>query len=268
MKGNIIIKRLKTIEELTAMQKIEEFVWKMPPIPIHQTYTAINHGGIILGAYSKEKLIGFLYSFPGYDGKSSYLCSHMLGVLSEYRKFGIGEKMKLKQAELAKSLGFSVIIWTYDPLESVNAYFNIHKLSATGAFYKENHYGSMKDELNEGLPSDRIQIEWNLNEEISKRESLPVENARVLLIKDKNDRPELTSEFTDDFNSESEPWLVAIPSDFQNLKRNNLNLAKEWRITTRKVMKSLFKLEYKAKDVVRTKDQTFYVFTKDKRGGN
>src|SRR5699024_10712291 len=93
----------------------------------------------------------------------AYLCSHMLGILPEYRKGGLGVKMKLKQADIAKALGYQMITWTFDPLESLNAYVNLHKLGAVAAHYKPNHYGSMDDKLNKGLPSDRIQIEWYLN---------------------------------------------------------------------------------------------------------
>src|SRR5699024_12323394 len=100
------------------MQRVEAQVWKMDPIPIHQTFTALQNGGIILGAFDNKKLIGFLNSFPGFIRGNTHLCSHMLGILPEYRTVGLGEKMKLKQAKLAREAGYSLISWTFDQLES------------------------------------------------------------------------------------------------------------------------------------------------------
>lgn len=115
---NVVIRALTTMEELKQMQEIETAVWQMPPLPVHQTFTALNNGGIILGAFDDKKLIGFLYSFAGFDGHVSYICSHMLGILPAYRASGLGVQMKIKQAEIARDMGYQMITWTFDPLES------------------------------------------------------------------------------------------------------------------------------------------------------
>ncbi|WP_201261483.1 hypothetical protein [Metalysinibacillus jejuensis] len=58
----IEIKELTTIEEMAQVQQLEVAVWKTTPLPTHQTLTAIKHGGIIVGAYDKDKLVGFSVS--------------------------------------------------------------------------------------------------------------------------------------------------------------------------------------------------------------
>ncbi|WP_099157534.1 GNAT family N-acetyltransferase [Virgibacillus ndiopensis] len=263
MQNTIEIRQLTTLKELDALQKVEESVWHMPPTPIHQTYTALNHGGVLLGAFDEEKMIGFIYSFAGFDGKEPYLCSHMLGILYEYRKDGLGMKMKFKQAEIAEKMGYPMMTWTFDPLESLNAYLNLHKIGAVGAYYKENHYGSMDDGLNQGLPTDRIQIEWRFNERRSSH-ALNFDKAKILLKVNMDGHPIITDTFKDNVDLTSDGWFVAIPERFQSIKQKNPQLGKEWRFKTRKVFQSLFLKGFKAVDVIRDDSNpiSYYYFSK------
>ncbi|MFA1820898.1 GNAT family N-acetyltransferase [Virgibacillus oceani] len=219
------------------------------------------NGGVILGAYDQDEIIGFLYSFPGFDGERTYLCSHMLGIMADYRKDGLGKKMKLKQAEIAKQKGFSRINWTFDPLESLNAYLNLHKLCAVGARYKENHYGYMNDDLNQGLPTDRIQIEWGLDKDRLDK-TVPLEKEKILLDGDKN-QPILMDRFSTELTS-SEQWFVAIPVNFQKMKVEDFEMAKAWRYKTRKVFQALFSKGYVATDLIRHHEDgtCYYYFSK------
>ena len=258
----IEIREITTIEELHQLQQVERAVWEMPSIPIHQTFTAMKNGGIILGAYSGEKMVGFLYSFAGFDSNSVYLCSHMLGILPEYRKADLGVKMKLKQAQLAKDKGYDMITWTFDPLESKNAYLNLHKLGAIGAVYRTNHYGDLNDKLNQGLPTDRILIKWDLNKSTKKRENHSLDMGKVLLTADKFGKP-IASDVTGTLSSDK--WFVAIPRDIQTMKQTDFELAKEWRYQTRKIFKQLFAVGYQATDLLLDTNEnfiSFYVFTK------
>ena len=59
--------------------------------------------------------------------------------------------------------------WTYDPLESRNAYLNVHKLGAACRSYIRDYYGPMADGLNVGLPSDRLRVEWWISSERVRR---------------------------------------------------------------------------------------------------
>src|SRR5699024_5180647 len=120
----ITLKELTTIKELEQMELIEQGVWDMSPLPIHQTLTAIKNGGIIIGAFDDNKIIGFSYAFAGFKDGQTYLCSHMLGIEEDYRSKKIGEQMRQKQQEIAIRKGYKEIHWTYDPLETRNAYLN------------------------------------------------------------------------------------------------------------------------------------------------
>ncbi|SES92693.1 Predicted acetyltransferase, GNAT superfamily [Oceanobacillus limi] len=258
----IQIRRLTTIEELYQMAEVEEAVWVAPPTPIHQTYTASYNGGLMLGAFDGDKMIGFQYSFAGFDGKKPYLCSHMLGILPAYRGRGLGVKMKQKQAEVAREMGYEMMTWTFDPLESLNAYLNLHKLGGVGAAYKVNHYGMMDDGLNTGLPTDRIQIEWWFNEENLSYDADALAEENLLLEVNSKGEPVKTKHFTDKLDHEKDFWFVAVPSSFQQLKKRNQELAIVWRYETREVFQALFHHGYKATDLVRHEGASYYYFTK------
>lgn len=261
MVNQIKIKKVTSMKELPKIQKLEKSIWNMPPTPVHQTFTALNNGGIILGAYDGDDMVGYLYSFAGFDGKNSYLCSHMLGMLEPYRKGGIGVQMKWRQAEIAKNMGYPYITWTFDPLESLNAYLNLHKLGATGAYYKENHYGEMEDDLNQGLPTDRIQIIWYLDDHKNKKANRINENNVLLNISD--NKPTITEAFENDIFNNRGGWFVAIPVNFQEIKRKDIELAKKWRYETRKVFQALFLHGYQATDIVHNREKgiSYYYFS-------
>src|SRR5699024_7508450 len=106
------------------VQRLENQIWVDDAIPTHQTSTAVKHGGIMIGAYIDEQLVGFSYGWPGFSKGETYFCSHNMGIDEQYRSLGIGEKLKRKQRDLARKKGYEFISWTYDPLETRNGYLN------------------------------------------------------------------------------------------------------------------------------------------------
>lgn len=263
MAGNIDVRQLFTTEELAKTQEVERAVWNMEPVPLHQSFTAIKNGGISLGAFDGDKMIGYVYGFPGFSNGKIYLCSHMLGILPEYRGLQIGKLLKNEQAKIARELGYSLMTWTFDPLESRNAHLNLNKLRARGAVYSPDHYGELTDDLNQGLPSDRLIIEWSLNEQ-PLEPILSVQADNVLLDSDAKGDPHVTEAFQQDTLSLSNEYFVKIPLNFQDIKQDNIALAKKWRLMTRKVFVHLFEKGYHATDVIFSDDQSwgYYVLSR------
>ncbi|MEX3625691.1 GNAT family N-acetyltransferase [Viridibacillus arvi] len=260
------IKKLVDIEEIRATQLIEEQVWNLPVTPIHQTYTASKNGGMILGAYDNDELVGYQYSFPGFKNGQAYLCSHMLGVLPAYQKGGLGEKLKAAQKECALKMGYSLIVWTYDPLESVNAYLNLHKLKGIAASYLEDHYGVMEDPLNKGIPTDRFLVEWWIcSDHIQSEQKNDEKQSYEPLIEtelDKSQFPIIRTET--ELIKDKDVVLIPIPENFQQMKQQQPNLALEWRYKTRKWFQELCFNNYVAVDVRRNSKEkvSYYVFRK------
>ena len=61
--------------------------------------------------------------------------------------------------------GITLITWTFDPLQSRNAHLNIAKLGGVVRTYCVNYYGNAKSELDRGLDTDRLFIEWWIGSE-------------------------------------------------------------------------------------------------------
>jgi predicted GNAT superfamily acetyltransferase len=123
-------------------------------------------GGQVIGAWSGELLAGFLLALPGLRHGAeagpghAYLHSHMLAVDTEFRNHGLGRRLKLAQRENALSRGIRCIEWTFDPLQPLNAHFNITKLGAIVCRYLPNHYGNSTSQLQAGAPTDRLVAQW------------------------------------------------------------------------------------------------------------
>lgn len=257
----IELRELKKRDELLEVQRLEQLVWDMAPIPLHQTMTAVKHGGLIIGAYSQQQLVGFSYGFAGYAEDEAYLCSHMLGIHPDFRSQKIGERLKEHQRKLALEKGYRRIVWTYDPLESRNAYLNLTKLRGICSTYIENCYGEMEDGLNKGLPSDRFEIHWYVDAPHLTSEPTRDEGVAVSLgsISWEEDHPMFypTGEVMD-----APVYTLPIPKDFQSLKQQNPELAYAWRIQTRAVFQELFAKGYCATELVQGQDENRYLFVK------
>jgi predicted GNAT superfamily acetyltransferase len=165
----IEIQELKAIEQFRDAVHLQQVIWGFEEIellPVRLFVVASKIGGQSLGAYDGDRMIGFALAIPGLKtGAKTYLHSHIAGVLPEYRNYGIGRRLKLRQREDAMPRGIDLIEWTFDPLEIKNAYFNIERLGAVVRRFVRNQYGVTTSHLHGGLPTDRCIAEWWLKTE-------------------------------------------------------------------------------------------------------
>ncbi|MDF2874185.1 MAG: hypothetical protein K0R22_868, partial [Sporomusa sp.] len=231
------------LQDFYAMQELEHLVWQMPhSLPLHQVVTVAKNGGILVGAFVGSLMVGLLYSFPGYLNKQAYLCSHMLGIREGWRQRGLGERLKLAQAEAARAAGYSLVTWTYDPLESVNANLNISKLGAVCSTYIVNCYGEMNDNLNQGLPSDRFQVAWWLEQpkELVLPSGKEYQAIRWRRCGESLIQPVGEAGLSVESLDKVVRVTVTVPADIQAIKVQDVALAKAWRLLTRHTFVSLF----------------------------
>lgn len=304
------VRVLETPEEIQTIEALQRLIWRGPEseiVPAHMILATIKNGGLVIGAYVKQeavlnnkqvdithrtdhdsfrKLVGFVYGFPGFTPNSEKLeikhCSHMLGVDPEFRGHGIGYYLKRVQWQLVRNRGIETITWTYDPLLSLNAYLNVHKLGAVCKTYVRNLYGDLNDELNRGLPSDRFQVElWVNSKRVDRRLSRKTRRSldlahyfdagvEIINPSELGDRgwalpgqtpPELEKSIS---NKEQNLLLVEIPADFVAMKEFDMELSLEWRNHTRMLFEFLFKLDYLVTDFVflsGANPRSFYVLT-------
>jgi predicted GNAT superfamily acetyltransferase len=265
MNSNISIRLLETNNDMRLIQVLEGEVWGMEPIPTHQTYTASKNGGLLIGAFASEKLVGFSYGFPGFLKGKSYLCSHMLGIHPDYQQMGIGKLLKDKQRTLAQEMGYDLITWTFDPLESRNAYLNVSKLYAICNTYLENCYGEMTDGLNKGLPTDRLQIEWWILSDRVESKWMPKDVAYkhpFELSKSAKGHPMISVDFGAILTN-NDGYEIPVPTYFQLIKKNEPELALQWRMKIREVFQALFVIGYVVIGLRKSdEDVQYYQFVK------
>lgn len=163
MASDLVIRLLESPADHQLLQEAQELIWGAgAAVVLDQTIAACKFGGVAVGAFDGERLIGFCYGFPAFDGREVWLHSHILGVLPEYRSRGLGATLKEAQADEARAIGYRRMTWTYDPLEAPNAKLNIAKLGGVVKQYLVDCYGELPDALNAGMPTDRFLLEWDL----------------------------------------------------------------------------------------------------------
>lgn len=244
MSAKIVIEPVLDLEGFHECERLQKEVWGFDDIsvvPDHVLLTVVKGGGLLLGAFAEEgdhrEMVGFVLSFFGRseDGTLKH-CSLMAAVKEGWRDKGLGYKLKLAQREHVLHQGVGLITWTFDPLESRNAHFNLNKLGCVVANFYVNYYGSLRDERNWGLPTDRFLCEWHLRAprvERRLREGYPAFSGglyRELPCVNPTDGLEPSQARLD---LDEEELLVQIPPDFQALRRRSMELALRWRLSTR-----------------------------------
>jgi predicted GNAT superfamily acetyltransferase len=164
MSPKIDIRPLTDRDDLKTVVRLQRQIWGFEDvdlIPLRLFVVASKIGGQVYGAFDGAQLIGFCMSIPGLKpGGKTYLHSHMLGVLPQYRNARVGRSLKLIQRDDALARGIDLIEWTFDPLEIKNAFFNMERLGAIVRRYVPNQYGTTSSPLHGGLPTDRCIAEW------------------------------------------------------------------------------------------------------------
>ena len=175
----ITIRHCTTVPEYDECVRVEHAVWGTEiSVPNGMFIVAHHTGGQVFAAYDGPKIVGFtlavagLRKFSPHPGQltaggkyTPFMHSHMTAVLSEYRNQGVGRRLKLFQREDALRRQISLVEWTFDPLETKNAYFNFARLGVIVRRYIPNCYGITDSPLHSGIPTDRFVPEWWLDSE-------------------------------------------------------------------------------------------------------
>ena len=158
------IRPLHTIDEFRQVLALEKAIWGYEDsddaVGIPVFVITVKRGGILLGAFDGDRMIGFVYSLAGLKHGAPTQWSHMLGVVAQYRATGIGRELKLEQRRIAVEMGLDLLEWTYDPLVAVNAHLNFNRLGVVVDDYVLNVYGDSSSPLHKGTPTDRFIAQW------------------------------------------------------------------------------------------------------------
>jgi predicted GNAT superfamily acetyltransferase len=166
MTASLEVRKCQTLEEFHLCVALQREVWGEVDLELEPTamFVVASHtGGQVLGAFDGERLAGFTMAVVGWRDSAPYLHSHMTAVHPDYRNRGVGRMLKLFQREDALLRGIRLVLWTFDPLEFRNAYFNLNRLGAISREFLPNLYGVTTSPLHRGLPTDRLVAEWQLD---------------------------------------------------------------------------------------------------------
>jgi predicted GNAT superfamily acetyltransferase len=278
------IRPLTSLADFHAAEDVQRAAWDSDDIdvvPLHLMLSMAKNGGVALGAFAQDRLVGFVLGFLGasnrYGAEAPVTvklkhCSHMLGVLPQWQNRGVGYALKVAQREAVLNQGVRLMTWTYDPLESKNARLNIAKLGAVCNTYIRDYYGELNDDLNRGLATDRFQVDWWI---ASRRiETRLTRHRPPLLLRHYLDvnAPIINAVQWDDRNlpvcsdpiepPRSVQFLVEFPADFQAVKRADNALAVTWRLHLRSICEAAFASGYTVIDCLHEPGQrarSFYV---------
>lgn len=250
-KAGVEIRLLEDVDDFTLVAELFQSIWtkqgEASPVNVETLRALSKAGSYVGGAFEHDELVGACFGFFAAPEQRA-LHSHIAGVSSRMRGRSVGFALKVHQRAWALEEGLDEISWTFDPLISRNAHFNLVKLAATPTSYHRNFYGHMADALNGADDTDRMLVTWY------------VRDPRVVAACHGGPVPEIDEIDTEKINAEEmsvEPLLsvggdlgplrhrtdarlvrVALPRDIETLRLTEPARATAWRLALRETLGS------------------------------
>ncbi|HEY0671753.1 MAG TPA: hypothetical protein VGD27_05780 [Longimicrobiales bacterium] len=239
------IRDLKSPAELQACVALQRETWgadfnEIVPAAILQVVQYV--GGVAAGAFDElDNMLGFVFGITGIEqtphGVVPVHWSDMLAVRKDFRNRGIGEKLKRYQRDVLLARSVQRVYWTFDPLDSKNAYVNFVRLGVIAHEYHAEMYGQSNSPLHQGIGTDRLIAVWPI---ASKRVEQRLAGVRHP-VKSKH------------------AVRIDIPLDIHELKVREPHVAREWRERTRAAFTERLQQGYVVVDFVRETTRGSYL---------
>ncbi len=222
MMDSLVIRDIDGAAQMRAVEELQKEVWGLPDldvVPLSHLVAAKAAGG-----------------FVSYEHGQLAHHSHMLAVKPNYRNFRIGHKLKLAQRERTLAQGIKLMTWTFDPLQSLNAYLNFNKLGVVSDRYFINFYGDDAASFLHRNGTDRLWVTWLLASdrvagrisEVPFKRRFELVTPLVQLLPDSSpQRNNLTEGLSQELAT------LEIPTHINSLERQNRISALAWREATR-----------------------------------
>jgi len=257
MRMPVEVRMITAADDFLAIENLQKMAWEMgdeTTVPSHVLQACCKYdAGFLAGAFFEGKIIGFVLAFKTEDQNVYY--SHMMGIEPAWQKGknGFSVAMLLKDFQKKEILrkGADSIVWTFDPLLSVNANLNFHKLRVDVIRYEPDAYGETSEVgIYAGMPTDRVLVRWFLKG-----------SKRVLSVKDAINTYLISS--PDEI--EGSYFRVEIPLDIQKLKEEDIDSARAARLKLREIFLEALKRGYNVEDFICLKEEekNYYVFSED-----
>ncbi|CAN7399629.1 GNAT family N-acetyltransferase [Microbacterium maritypicum] len=253
-RAGVDIRLLSEVDDFARVAELFQGIWtkqgEASPVNVETLRALSKAGSYVGGAFEHDELVGACFGFFAAPGQRA-LHSHIAGVSSRMRGRSVGFALKVHQRAWALDEGLDEISWTFDPLISRNAHFNLVKLAASPTSYHRNFYGHMADALNGADDTDRMLVTWYVRDPrvVAACHGDPAVSA---------DRPdEGLTDGSADGSAHVEPLLsvgedlgplrhrtdarlvrVALPRDIETLRLTEPARATAWRLALRETLGS------------------------------
>jgi predicted GNAT superfamily acetyltransferase len=222
-------------QRLHAIAELLSTVWAtapgQDPLP-HHVLRAVSHsGGAVHVASSSGGLVGAAAAIFGPpESRSAY------SLIAAASRSDRGTGFALKQAQRAWALEHEVtsLVWTFDPLVSRNARFNLVKLGAVAREYLVNFYGLLNDAMNAGDETDRLTAVWSL---AGPRASEAARGRPAEPCAPENPPSGTAPDGGPLAAYDADGLWCRVPTDIVTLRRTDPVLAMQWRVAVRDVLR-------------------------------
>jgi predicted GNAT superfamily acetyltransferase len=271
------IRPFRTIEEFHDCVALQEETWghgfseRVAPAILK---VAQILGGVSAGAYDDDgSLVGFVFGMTGVRNGEVVHWSDMLAVRRGIRDTGLGTRLKAYQRETLLERGVTKMYWTFDPLQSRNAYLNFSKLGIVVREYARDMYGQTDSPLHRGIGTDRFIALWLMDtERVARRvggaERGPDANqagAAPSALEEKPGGAPLPEPGVPDLTLEGSDVRVAVPSDISEIMATSMDLAVAWREATRSALTHYLAHGFEVREFLRGQRTSHYLLIRESR---
>jgi predicted GNAT superfamily acetyltransferase len=257
--------------EMAAAVALQREIWGeafQEIVPAALLWAVQRVGGVAAGGFDADgELVALVFGFSGWrDGERAHW-SDLLAVRATARGRGLGVGLKLLQRRLLLADRIASVGWTFDPLESRNAYINFARLGIVAREYVRDLYGESGSPLHEGVGTDRLIADWRIGSERVRQRlagvNPAIDDGALLRLPPINavtmraDGAPVSS--PPDLALDAPRLRLAIPAAIQAMKESDPALGAEWRQHTRAAFETYLRRGYIVEELVRAGATSCYV---------
>jgi len=270
---DLAIRPFSTLEEYEACVVFQEEVWGggfNERVSAAILMVANRIGGLSAGAFDEQGVLqGFVFGLTGVEAGELVHWSDMLAVRAEGRDRGLGTRLKHYQREVLLARGVGRMRWTFDPLQSRNAFVNFAKLGIVSGEYVRDMYGETGSPLHRGVGTDRLVALWRMDSErVARRlegdDEVPGVSALANLPRVVPARAGGPHPVPEDpiLELDDPSLLLTIPRHIVRIMDEDAGLAVRWREATRAAFLHYLSRGYEVREVVPQGELSHYMLAR------
>lgn len=272
--GDFAVRPLVTYEEMREGVRLQEEVWGegfSERVPASMLMVAERFGGVAAGAFAPSgEMAGFVFGLTGIQGGEPVHWSDMLAVRKAFRGRGLGLRLKAWQRSRLLEEGVQTVLWSFDPLRSLNAHLNFRRLGVLAREYRRDLYGESDSPLHREIGTDRLIALWELK---SPRVRRRVEGRSLARVQEEFEGVPAALGWTPGPSGEPAPGdpdiergeefvTVSIPARLEDLLEAAPAVARAWREATRTVFQAYLDRGYEVREFLRGEPASRYLLVR------